>query len=288
MVTPTSSAEFLNLLKKSGIIPPADLDRHLRDAPPLPPEPAKCAAALVKRNIITPFQARLLLAGKSRGFRIGAYIVRDQVGHGGMGAVFLAEHETLKRRVALKILSGLGQGSDKLAIARFTREARSAAALDHPNIIRMLDVSQHGDIHYLVMEYVSGQTLEQLLAARGTIPPGEAAGYIAQAACGLQHAHEKGFVHRDIKPANLIVSADGTVKILDMGLARSNNESDRLTEMMDRGAILGTADYVAPETAMGHEADIRSDIYSLGSTAFHILIGRPPFEGNATQKLIQH
>ena len=258
----------------------------MNGTPPLSPIPAKCASMLVHRGLLTPFQARLLLAGKHRGFRLGSYIVRDQLGQGGMGAVYAAEHETLKRRVALKVLTGSGQ--DKLILGRFLREARAAAALDHPNIVRIFDVSQHGDMHYLVMEHVEGQTLDRIVAGTGPLPIDAVADCAAQVAAGLQHAHEKGFVHRDIKPANLMVSKDGTLKILDMGLARSFDEKDKLTELMDKGAVLGTADYLAPEMAMGNSPDIRADIYSLGATMFSIITGRPLFDGNATQKLLQH
>src|SRR5579883_699434 len=208
-----------------------------------------------------------------------------------MGAVYLAEHETLRRRVALKVLTPPnGDANGKLTVERFLREARAAAALDHPNIVRIHDVAQQADVHYLVMEYVEGQTLDQMLEAGGPVTPSRAVGYVAQAAAGLQHAHEKGFVHRDIKPANLIVAKDGTVKILDMGLARSfTAERDKLTEVMDQGAIIGTADFIAPEQAMNApHIDIRADVYSLGATFFALVTGKPPFAGNTTQKLIQH
>jgi serine/threonine protein kinase len=140
------------------------------------------------------------------------------------------------------------------------------------------------------MEYVDGQTLDKLLARGGGIAPSLAVGYIAQAAAGLQHAHEKGFVHRDIKPANLILGADGTVKLLDMGLARSlTSAADNITEMLDKGAAVGTADFIAPEQALGDvQVDIRADIYSLGATFFALVAGKPPFRGSTSQKLAQH
>ena len=153
------------------------------------------------------------------------------------------------------------------------------------------DVAMQGEVHYLVMEYVDGQTLDQLLEKGGPITPSRAVAYIAQAAAGLQHAHEKSFVHRDIKPANLILAKDGTVKILDMGLARSfTAETDKLTEVMDQGAILGTADFISPEQAMNTPGiDIRADIYSLGCTLYYLLTGQVPFpDGTTMDKLIAH
>ncbi|OWK36431.1 protein kinase domain-containing protein [Fimbriiglobus ruber] len=286
---PASTADLLNLLRGSGIHKPGFLGERLGEFADLPQEPNRAADVLVRKGLLTRFQAKLLLAGRHKGFRLGPYIIRDQLGQGGMGTVYLAEHETLRRRVALKVLQPKQKGDHRVNVERFLREARAAAALDHPNIVRIHDVSQDGGIHYLGLEYVEGQTLEQLLTRGGPITPSLAVGYIAQAAAGLQHAHEKGFVHRDIKPANLMLTKDGTVKILDMGLARSETATDSLTELIDKGAVVGTADYISPEQALGNTTvDIRADIYSLGATFFVLATSRPPFEGNTSQKLVQH
>jgi hypothetical protein len=287
MATPASTTEFLDLVRQSGVVPERQLLQILAGIDDPPQDPARLAAILIKRGLLTNFQAKLLLAGKYRGFRVGSYLIRDQLGQGGMGTVYLAEHETLRRRVALKMLAK-ADAAGPAGVERFLREARAAAALDHPNIVRIFDVGRQGPMHYLVMEYVDGHTLEQVLA-RGPIPCGRAAEYITQAAAGLQHAYEKGFVHRDIKPANLMLARDGTVKILDMGLARPFDTDDKLTERLDQGVILGTADYISPEQAINSPAvDIRSDVYSLGATFFALVTGKPPFEGNTTQKLMQH
>ncbi len=291
MRAPSSTTELIELCRKSGIYAGPSLDEKLSVFPNLPSDPSASAALLVKQGILTKFQAKHLLTGRWRGFRLGSYVVREQIGQGGMGAVYLAEHETLQRTVALKVLSpALNTQNSKLSVERFLREARSAAALDHPNIVRIHDVGQQGGMHYLVMEYVEGQTLDELQRKGGAISPSRAVDFIAQTAAGLQHAYEKGFIHRDIKPANLMLTKDGTVKILDMGLARSSsNESDKLTQLMDEGAIVGTADYISPEQAMNApNIDIRSDIYSLGATFFSLVTGTPPFSGNTTQKLVQH
>lgn len=289
MPAPTSTAELLDLVRKSGLYDGDSFDNHLSSIPELPEQPVSTATMLVKHGLITKFQAKLLLLGKYRGFRIGPYAIKEQIGQGGMGAVYLAEHTTLSRNVALKVLTPGADTDTKLAVERFLREARSAAALDHPNIVRLHDVGQFGTTYYIVMELVEGDTLDKLVTKSGSLPCGKAVEYIAQAAAGLQHAYEKGFVHRDIKPQNLILSKDGTVKILDMGLARSSEERDKLTANIDIGAIVGTADYIAPEQAVNDpHVDIRADIYSLGATFYTLVTGRPPFGGNTTQKLVQH
>ena len=153
--SPTSAPELLGLVQKSRIWPDADLSARLAAMPPPPDDAAKAAAHLVKHGLLTAFQARILLGGKYRGFRLGAYVIRDQVGQGGMGAVYLAHHETLRRPVAIKVLTPGETGpTSNVNVGRFLREARSAAALDHPNIVRIFDVAQLGETHYLVMEYV--------------------------------------------------------------------------------------------------------------------------------------
>lgn len=284
MPAPSTPTEFLELLQKSGL----NLPSAIGDLSEASGDPVKFAAALVKRGLLTPFQAKLLLSGRYRGFRLGPYIIRDQIGQGGMGAVYLAEHTTLRKPVAIKVLAP-SEGSNRLAVKRFLREARSAAALDHPNIVRTFDIGAHRDTHYIVMEYVDGQTLDRIVQIGGPIACGRAVEYIAQAAAGLQHAYEEGFIHRDIKPANLMLAKDGTVKLLDLGLARSFEDTDKLTEQLDKGAVVGTADYISPEQAINApNLDIRSDIYSLGATFFTLVTGRPPFEGSTTQKLVQH
>ncbi len=286
-VSPTSVSEFWDLLRKSGILTEEQLG-HLKPRD-FPEEPQAVADALVQRGILTPFQARQLLAGRYKGFRLNQYVVQDIIGRGGMGAVYLAEHVELHRKVAIKVLVP-AQGEDqRLALERFIREARAAAALDHPNIVRIFDVARHNNVPYLIMEYVDGETLQQVLERDGALPYEVAVEYIAQAAAGLQHAHERGFIHRDIKPGNLMRDKQGVVKILDMGLARSHNTADNLTERLDKGAVVGTADFIAPEQALNQpNIDGRADIYSLGATLFALIIGKPPFEGNTTQKLLQH
>jgi hypothetical protein len=289
-VAPPSTADLLDLIAKSGVVSPDRLAEAVPDPDALPPDPKAAARALIQKGVLTRFQAEQLLAGRYKGFRLGAYVIQEVLGRGGMGAVYLAEHTELHRKVAIKVLV-VGKGDDqKLAAERFLREARAVAALDHPNIVRIFDVNRHNDLPYLVMEYVDGETLQQVLDRDGTMPYPAAADAVAQAAAGLQHAHEKGFVHRDIKPGNLIRDRSGTVKVLDMGLARlAVGDKDKLTERLDAGAVVGTADFIAPEQALNApNIDIRADIYSLGATFFALVSGRPPFDGNTAQKLLHH
>ena len=286
MATPTTRDDLLELLRKSGVLKPDTLEKYFADTPSPSDEPKTIVSRMVQAKLLTQFQAKLFLAGRYKGFRLGPYILLEQLGQGGMGAVYLAEHETLHRKAAIKVLP---PGGDKITVERFLREARAVAALDHPNIVRMHDVGLEGEVHYLAMEYVEGQTLDKLVTPTAPLPAQRAVEYIAQACAGLQHAFERGFIHRDIKPSNLILAKDGTVKILDMGLARSNEKSDQLTEALDAGAIVGTADYISPEQAMNEPGvDIRADIYSLGATFFAIVTGRPPFDGHTASKLVQH
>src|SRR5262245_13075023 len=287
MPSPTTSTDFLDLVRKSGLVDDPTLARVTDDLD-LPAEPFACADALVRAKVLTPFQAKNLMAGRFRGLILGPYRIQRPIGKGGMGVVYLAEHATLDRKVAIKVLNQ-EQAREKLALERFFREARAAAALDHPNIVRLHDVTNINGVHFLVMEYVDGLDLESLVEQTGPLHYAQAANYIAQAAAGLQHAHEKGFVHRDIKPANLMLTKDGIVKVLDMGLARSvGNPKDSLTEQLEEGVITGTADFLSPEQALNILPDARSDIYSLGATFWALMTGKPPYVGSTTQKLAQH
>ncbi len=286
--------EFLQFIQRSGLLDKPRLDSHLQKltaASPLPDQPNQLAALLVRDGLLTSFQARQLLAGKFQGFTIlGKYKILEMVGVGGMGKVFLCEHMLLRRLVAVKVLPR-AKTENPLAVERFYREARAVAALDHPNIVRCFDVDRDGMVHFMVMEYVDGSSLDKLVAKQGPMDILRAAHYIAQSARGLQSAHEAGWVHRDVKPANILLDRTGVVKLLDLGLARLfADQEDNLTGQHSERTVLGTADYIAPEQAVAsHDVDIRADIYSLGCTFYFVLTGRPPFaEGSMTQKLIWH
>jgi serine/threonine protein kinase len=286
---PHTSSEFLSVVRKSGVLDEKRFKERYPDESGLPESPSECAALLVKEGFLTQYQAKQLLLGKFKGFRLGTYKILQPLGQGGMGMVFLGEHLSLKRKVAIKVLRA-EKTQDQLGFERFQREARAAAALNHPNIMGLHDIGQQGGVHFLVMEYVEGTDLQSFGSKSGALNYVQAVQYIAQAAAGLQHAHEKGFVHRDIKPSNLMLTKEGTIKILDMGLARSFvNEDDNLTGRLgDEAEIAVTVDYASPEQALGMRIDERSDVYSLGVTLFHLITGHPPYRGTSTQKIAQH
>jgi predicted Ser/Thr protein kinase len=222
------------------------------------------------------------------------YRVVKQLGAGGMGVVYLAEHRLMERTVALKVVNPR-LVSDSSAVERFRQEVKAAARLAHRNIVTAYDAEQAGDVHFLVMEYVEGASLAAIIHRRGQIPVLHACNYAMQAAAGLQHAHEHGMVHRDIKPQNLMRTPKGTIKILDFGLARfasqyGDESPDGASGLTTAGTAVGTADYMSPEQARNsRQADIRADIYSLGCTLYHLLAGRVPFpHGTPIEKVVAH
>lgn len=292
MSVPLTADQFLELVNKSGVLEPHQLQAHLQRVRALsatPDAPAALADALVRDGLLTHFQASQLLQGKWRNFILsGKYKVLGPLGSGGMGFIFLCEHQIMRRRVAIKVLP-LRSGN-LASLERFHREARAVAQLKHSNIVGGYDIDQDGKRVFLVMEYIDGSTFKTLVEERGPLDPLRAAHYIRQAALGLQHAHEAGLVHRDIKPSNLLLDRTGTVKILDLGLARFfHDESDDLSKHYSDRPI-GTMDYMAPEQALNsHRVDIRADIYSLGATFYFLLAAQGPFqEGTALQKMIRH
>jgi serine/threonine protein kinase len=285
---------FLDTLRKSGLVEETTLQQYLawlRANEGVADDPRRLAHCMVRDAVLSQFQADQLVNGKWRGFHVAKYRVLEKIGIGGMGQVYLAEHKYMKNRVALKVLPR-SKSTDPSSLERFYREAKAGAAMDHSNIVRAFDIDfdQQSDLHYLVMEYVDGVSMQDLCKLKGRMPAERAANYIYQAAQGLVHAHAQGLIHRDIKPSNILVDRQGMIKILDMGLARFfNDDQDMITKKYDE-SVLGTADYLAPEQAVdSHAVDIRADIYSLGCTLYYMLAGAPPFgEGSVAQKLIWH
>jgi serine/threonine protein kinase len=292
MPAPANAEELLDLIQKSGVVDEAKLRAYvqkLSDSSSLPKDPAKLAGHLVRDAVLTYFQAEQLLQGKYKRFSIGKYKVLEKLGAGGMAQVFLCEHKLMRRRVAIKVLP-TAKADDPSSLDRFYREARAVAAVDHPNIVRAYDIDQDENLHFLVMEYVDGTNLQDLVKKFGPLEVIRACHYIYGSAIGLQHAHDIGLIHRDIKPGNILIDRTGVVKILDMGLARFfYDEEDVLTKKYDEN-VLGTADYLAPEQALdSHTVDIRADIYSLGATFYYLLTASALFpEGSVAQKLIWH
>ncbi len=200
------------------------------------------------------------------------YEIRTQVGRGGMADVYLARDRLLNRRVAVKVLSPTF-AADPAFVERFRREAQAAASLNHPNIVAVYDSGQEDGVSFIVMEYVNGQTLSDLLRQYGTVPPMEAARIAADIADALEFAHRNGVVHRDVKPGNVLITPEGAVKVTDFGIARVES-SETLTKT---GNVLGTATYFSPEQAQGFDLDGRSDVYSLGVVLYEMLTGGAPF-----------
>lgn len=247
------------------------------------------ASKLISDGRLTEFQATAILSG-GRELRIDRYLIVDELGTGGMGTVFKALHRPMRRLVALKIIAPHLLASPA-RIERFQREARVVANLDHPNIVRAYDADQWRGVDYLAMEYVRGEDLASLVRRAGAPSVEQATEYVRQAALGLQHAHEAGVVHRDVKPSNLVLSSDGIVKVLDLGLAStiegaSGDLGDGGGEATERlpvvglttaGAVLGTRAYISPEQLRDAvTADARSDIFSLGCTYSFLLHGHVP------------
>ncbi|MFQ3652543.1 MAG: serine/threonine-protein kinase [Gemmataceae bacterium] len=260
----------------------------------------KFASWMVANKYVTEYQAQLLARGHADGFFLNNYKILDRLGKGRMAGVYKAQHK-LGQIVAIKVLPP-SKAKDPTLLARFQREAKLAIRLRHPNIVRTFQVGQAGELHYLVMEYLVGETLEEVLAKRKSLPPDEASQLIYQALQGLQHIHEQGLVHRDLKPSNLmLVPPPGpttlpcTLKILDIGLGRVLEEQANEMDEMDsgltgEGVLLGTPDYMAPEQARDpRSTDIRADIYSLGCVLYHLLAGQPPFpDTNIISQMIRH
>jgi phosphate ABC transporter phosphate-binding protein len=291
-------AEFLVLVERSGLLPADELKR-LRSADP-PGDPARSpaervAGQLVRERLLTKFHATQLLHGRTRGFFLtDKYKILEPIGAGGMGRVLLCEHLILQRLVAIKMLSGSGgKPPPPGAVERFYREARAVAALDHTNVIRVFDVDSAAGVPFMVMEYVDGTDLHKFVSTVGPLPVNQAADYARQAALGLAHAHVAGLVHRDVKPSNILVDRAGVIKLLDMGLARFQQDVRRnasVTERYDPQVVLGTVDFISPEQCIeSSTVDIRSDIYSLGATLYFLLTRKLLFEdGTFTQKMLWH
>ncbi len=282
---------FLDLVRRSGLVDNNHLQSVLDDDKVGTSETDSKVVAerLINKGLLTRWQTDKLLEGRHKGFFLGKYKLLGLLGTGGMSSVYLAEHVLMHRRVAIKVLPQ-NRIADSSYLARFYREAHAAGRLEHPHVVRAYDIDSEGKTHFLVMEYVEGCDLQELIKRKGPLDYEMAADYIIQAADGLAYAHESGVIHRDVKPANLLVDEKGVVKILDMGLARfSDDDSESLTIAHDEN-VLGTADYLSPEQALNsHGVDFRADIYSLGCTLYFLLSGHPPFpEGTLPQRLMMH
>jgi uncharacterized RDD family membrane protein YckC len=210
------------------------------------------------------------------------YELRGQIGFGAMGIVYEADDTALDRLVAVKVLRERIAG-DPAIVDRFTREARAAARVNHPNLIHIYFVGRQGDRPFFAMELVPGETLEQAVTARGAMPLAEAVDALVQSARGLAAAHAAGVVHRDVKPSNLIRRPDGTVKVTDFGMAKSMDADVHAT---GGGSLMGTPTFMSPEQCRGAEVDARCDVYSLGLVAWYLLVGRTAYEATSLGQLL--
>jgi serine/threonine protein kinase len=295
---------FLSYLRHSALVA-ADEVARIEARHSDKPRGRSVARALVEEGVLTRFQAERLLIGRTSGFVLGPYKILDHLGRGGMGRVYKAEHRTMGRLVALKVLANEVLSSER-AVQLFLHEVRAAASLVHPNIVTAYDANHAGGRYYLVLEFVDGPNLDQLVRTQGPLSPGLACDYVLQVCSALQAATQRGMIHRDIKPANILVQwhgaagdgAPGLVKVSDFGLARLA-EAPSSTGMAGAAVgtletrdntVMGTPDYLSPEQARClHRTDIRSDLYSLGCTFHFLLTGQPPFPGGtALDKLIRH
>ena len=292
MQVPVAAQNFLELLEKSELLNGSQI-KKVRDRLKIPDTATaqETAKLLVKARALTPFQAERLLEGRYRGLVIDGYRIREVLGFGGMGCVFIAEDPNEDRKVAIKVLSS-EHALDAGMLARMKLEAIAGMRLNHPNIIRTYRMGTTGAVHYLVMELFRGISLHELVALYGPLNWPMVCDIALQAAVALKAAHTQGIIHRDIKPANFLIDQDGVTRILDFGLAMMNDVPDEefSLSMVFGHDCLGTPDYIAPEQSRdSRSVDARADIYSLGATLYVALTAHVPFpEKSNKAKLEAH
>ena len=292
---PLTVEQFTERLTSSGIMS-ADELRDWIAAVPVEKQPSdgdSFADELVRQSKLTKFQAEQIIAGKGASLTLGNYVLLDMLGQGGMGLVYRAWHRRMERVVALKVIAGMVT-ADSSALQRFQREVVAAAKLNHSNIVTSYDSDEFKGTCFLVMEYVDGHNLSTLVKTKGPLPVESATLCVLQAARGLAFAHAHGVIHRDIKPSNLLLDHEGTVKVLDMGLARIDatglNRVVGDKELTTSGTVMGSIDYMSPEQAVdSRQADAKSDQYSLGCTLYFLLNGRSLYQGETEMlRLLAH
>lgn len=301
---PATAKDFVALVARSRLMGADELKAALGRLGPSGSDAAdleNVRRTLVAGKHLTEYQAALLMRGHHDGFFLGPYRVLDLISKGKFAGVYKAAHQS-GQVVAIKVLPA-SKAKDSEVLARFKREARLLTRLDHPNVVRAFHVGEADWRHFLALEYLEGETLEEVLERRKRLPPVEAVRIVYQALLGLQDLHEKGMIHRDLNPGNLMLVgrpsdelADRTVKILDIGLGkavfdeRAKSTLEDPSQLTTDGMLIGTPDYLAPEQARSAStADIRADIYSLGCVLYHALTGQPPFpDPNVLNTVMRH
>ena len=287
---PVALETFLSQLSSSGIVPEEKLKVVVSKKTSFANGEA-LARDMIKSRLLTKYQAEQILGGKGKSLTMGKYQLLEKIGAGGMGQVYKAFHSGTERIVAIKVILGKGK-IDPAVIKRFEREVKAAAKLVHSNIITVFDADQADGRIFMVMEYIKGDDLGELLRKKGQLSVSETVNYILQAARGLKYAHDQGVIHRDIKPGNILVDSSGNVKIVDMGLAKieiKGNEEE-LSKLTADLSVMGTIDYMSPEQAEStKDVDSRADIYSLGATLYYLLMGEVLYPGKTIiQKILSH
>ena len=277
---------FASDVAASALVSRAAVDR-LRAVLDPASEPADLARVLVAEKLLTNYQAKKLLAGVTKGFFLGGHRILKRLGQGGMGKVYLALSEPDGFKVAIKVLPPKLAAEGGQPLKRFRREMELSQRLKHPNLARTIDVGEEDGVYFMIMEYVPGDSLYHMVKSGGPFRVPDASRYFLQVVEGLNAAHAAGMVHRDVKPSNLMVTPEALAKILDLGLARADDEETVLTRP---DSILGTLDYASPEQLTNAAAaDRRSDLYSVGCTLYFTLSGRAPFEGgDMINKIYKH
>lgn len=311
MPAPANISDYCGLLVRSKLLPQAEVEK-LKSQWQISGKSAdgdldQFRRFVLQNSPLSEYQAALIQRGHSEGFFLGEYEVRDRIGKGQSAGVYKARHRSSGQTVALKVLPG-SKARQSHMLHRFQREGRLLTQLNHPNVVRAFQVGNTGSVHFIVMEHLEGETLDDYLNRRTTLPSEEAVRLIHQALDGLHHLHEQRMIHRDLKPANLMLvwpsrttngpntrsTLDATLKILDIGIGRELFDDDspetRDMALTTEGAILGTPEYLAPEQAKdARNVDIRADIYSLGCVLYRLLAGTPPFPGgNVMSQMVRH
>jgi serine/threonine protein kinase len=311
MSSEVSATRFVELIGRSGLVPADRLPTILGELGYDASSPAWTAPVLadrlVARGILTHFQASKLLKGRWIGLVVGPYRILSPLGRGGMGLVFLAQDQRRipdvawsgegggmqtpwESLVALKILPPRLARTEPRMRERFEREQRYYHRVSHPRVVRMQDAGQWQEIRYIALEFVPGRSLQEMVGRWGRLEPQQAIPLFADVAEGLQHLHDQRLIHRDVKPANIMVTPQGTAKILDLGLAMATDEPPPHDVRIagGKGYIVGTMDYIAPEQARHATAiDHRADLYALGCTLYFALTGTPPFPGGSKRDKIR-